>query len=386
MTERNNYTIDTNRWYSMRISFRHFIRLLIDWIFRRRSPALRVMRIGLACTALSFGANWVLNLSIFFGDGQIVLGVNSAGSDPISWVYTMIVGIVGLSLLLGGFSWEVVRDRAKRKRLDRKKIIVVEVRGLRDTAGTPLSEAIPASFEGHRDQVLIDLRQGIKDGEIVAPSSALNQLSTLPTDLNRRENGFDRRDLTCVYGGLAPVPLTFLTGVLIDDECAVVIFDWDRHAGTWRELSGSDDGKRFRCGGIDGIPVGARSVALAVSVSYRVIMDDVKAKVGEMPLITLELEHGSPTCHWSEEKQRALGSEFFDTVIKLHNLGVECIHLFLAAQNSVAFRFGRVYDKRNLPKIVVYQYQRGANPPYLWGVLMPVCGIGQPVIIMDGES
>ena len=36
----------------------HFIRSLIDWVFRRRSPALLIMQIGLACLALAFGAGW----------------------------------------------------------------------------------------------------------------------------------------------------------------------------------------------------------------------------------------------------------------------------------------------------------------------------------------
>ena len=227
------------------------------------------------------------------------------------------------------------------------------------------------------------MRQGIKDGEIVEPEAVLGKLISLPSDLKRRENGIDRRDLTLVYGGLAPVPFTFLTGVLIDDENTIIILDWDRHRENWRELEDSDDGKRFICSGLDCIPGDAREVALAVSVSYRVNTDDVRAKVGEIPVVALELEGGSPNCHWSEDKQRALGKQFLETVIGLGNRRVECIHLFLAAQNSIVFRFGRLYDKRNLPKVVVYQYQKSSVPPYPWGILMPVCGVDRPMIISD---
>ena len=46
---------------------KHFLRSLIDWVFRRRSAALIVMRLGLACTALGFGAGCVLNVSVPFG-------------------------------------------------------------------------------------------------------------------------------------------------------------------------------------------------------------------------------------------------------------------------------------------------------------------------------
>ena len=368
----------------MRTLFRHFIRSLIDWVFRRRSPALIIMRVGLVCTAFGFGAGWVLNVSIPFGDGQLDVSFDSASGAPILLIYT--VCGVGLFLILFGLGREVVRYKAERQRLDRKKIVVVEARGLRDVGGSSLIAAIPTSMEGHREHVLVDIRQGIKDGEIVAPKAVPEKLISLPTDLKRRENGLDRRDLTYVYGGLAPVPFTFLTGVLLDDECAVVVFDWDRHLEVWRELDGSDDGKRFKCTGFDDIPVDTRQVALAVSISYSIMRCDVRAKVGEIPIVTLDLEGGSPDCHWSEEKQRVLGSQFLNTVVGIGSRGVECIHLFLAAQNSVAFRFGRLYDKRNLPRVVVYQYQRSAKPPYPWGILMPVCGIERPAVITEAAS
>lgn len=366
----------------MKILLKHFVRSAIDWLFRRRSPALLVMRLGVICLALAFGAGWVLDVSFPLRDGQVDVGLNSAGGTPVIIVYT--AAIVGVVLIATGLVWEIGRYRTEQRRLARTKVIVIEVRGLRDSGGAPLIEALPPRLEGHRDHVLIDLRQGVKDGEIVAPESALQDLTSLPADLRRRENGFDRRDLSLVYGGLAPVPFTFLTGVLLDDEGAIAIFDWDRHAEAWRELDGADDGKRFQAS-LPAVALqhGANEIALTVSVSYGIIRDDVRSCVGDMPIVQLKLEDGSPECHWSEEKQRALGRQFLDTAIDLSNRGVRRIHLFLAAQNSVAFRFGRLYDKRNLPEVIVYQYQRHAASPYPWGVLMPVCGIDRPTIVRD---
>ena len=358
---------------------KHLITSSINWVFRRRSRALRVMRIGLGCLTLAFGAGWALDLSFPFQDGSIEVGFDSSGGTPFILVYG--AGVFGLGLIGAGFIWEILSYREEQRLLARKKVIVVEARGLRDTGGTPLIEAVPPRLEGYRDQVLVDLRQRIKDGEIVKPEAALEDLISLPADLKRRENGFASRDVTLVYGGLTPVPFTFLTGVLIDDEGVAVIFDWDRYGEAWRELDGADDGKRFHLTNLDKVPGGAKEVALAVSVSYGVIADDVRAQFGDMSVVKLDLEAGSPDCHWSEGKQRALGKQFLDAAIGLANRDVRRIHLFLAAQNSVAFRFGRLYDKRNLPEVVVYQYQKNATPPYPWGVLMPVCGIDRPVIL-----
>ena len=339
------------------------------------------MQTGLGCLVLAFGAGWILDVSFPVRDGRIDVSFDSSGGIPILLVY--VTALIGLLLVLIGPIWGIICYIVEQRRLDRKKVVVIEVRGLRDTSGTPLIESIPSSLKGHRDPVLVDIRQGIKDGEIIRPEAALDKLFSLSDDLKRRESGLDRRDLTLVYGGLSPVPFTFLTGVLIDDEGATLIFDWDRHAQAWRQLDGADDGKRFRSVGLDNMPGGTREVALAVSVSYGVNTEDVHAKVGEIPIVTLDLEGGSPDCHWSEEKQRALGAEFLDTAISLGNQGVRRIHLFLAAQNSVVFRFGRLYDKRNLPEVVVYQFQRSATPPYPWGILMPVCGIDRPIVVRE---
>ena len=68
--------------------------------------------------------------------------------------------------------------------------------------------------------------------------------------------------------------------------------------------------------------------------------------------------------------------------MKLEALGVERIHLFLAAPSSVALRFGRLYDKRNLPPLNVYQYKRqeADQNPYIWSISMPVAGLAEAAI------
>lgn len=75
--------------------------------------------------------------------------------------------------------------------------------------------------------------------------------------------------------------------------------------------------------------------------------------------------------HWSKKKQDRLAGVFFEYCKQLQGQGVEHIHLVLAAQNSVAFRFGQSYDKRNLPPITVYQYERSGAIRYPWGIYIP---------------
>lgn len=356
-----------------------FFEAAIDWFFRRRSPALQIMRIGLACLGLAFGAGFLWEVSLPWREGQIEITIDSAGGTPAIIVY--LASCVGFGLILVGLIWEIVREREERRTLARKRVLVIEARGLRDTSGSPLIDAVPKDFDGHREQILLDLRQRVCDGRIVDPDAVVDRVKTLPHDLNRRLDGVDRSDVSLVYGGLAPVPLTFLTGILIDDEGAMTIMDWDRHAENWRALDDEDDGDRFEI--VDsGLETGDTSeVALAVSVSYQIDLEGVRDVMGETPVVKMSLARGSPDCHWSDAKQRALGQQFLETAIMLGNSGVKRIHLFIAAQNSIVFRFGRLYDKRNLPELIVYQYERGAHPAYPWAVRMPTAGLRTPEVV-----
>jgi hypothetical protein len=338
-----------------------------------------MMRIGMACLGLAFAAGLVLDLSLPFADGHLNLRYNSGDGAPATLIH--LTAALGFLLILTGFLWEALRYRKEQHHLSRKRVFVIEARGLRDTNGTPLVAKVPKELSGVREQVLIDLRQRIKDGVLTDPVAAVNDLMSLPADLRRRENGLDRNDLSFVYGGLSPVPLTFLTGFLLDDEGKFVVMDWDRHSENWRPLDGADDGARFVATGLENVKSGASDIALAVSVSYRIGLGDIQERAGQMNLVELTLSGGNTNSHWSEAKQIALGKQFLETLVHIKGLGVQRVHLFLAAQNSVVFRFGRLYDKRNLPEVIVYQYQRGEMPAYAWGVKMPTSGINIPEVI-----
>ena len=229
--------------------------------------------------------------------------------------------------------------------------------------------------------LLVDLTQG-GDGVIGDPSRALARLSTLPVELANREGGTDRRDFAVAFGGLAPVPFTFLAGMLIDDEGEVVVMDWDRYAERWRGLDGVDDGQRFEQVGLGSVASGVGEVVLAVSVSYQVDLEGISQKLPGLPVVRLDLPGGSADGHWAASKQAALAQAFLATAIGVANRGVRRVHLFLAAPSSVVFRFGRAYDRRNLPTVILYQYQREEDPPFPWGVRMPAGGetLGEVVV------
>ena len=345
---------------------------LIEWL-RSRPPGLWLVRSGVVLLLAAAGG-WALTASVAIDGDAYGLRI---GDRDLPTVVLFLLVVVGIGLVGSGCIW-IWHDQ---RRLSKRQVTVVEVRGLRDVVMDPLVDAVSRVMKGQVVPLFIDLRQGIVDGEIVDPAAALERLATLPVELAHREDGTGPRNSIVAYGGLAPVPMTFLTGMLIDDEGSLVVMDWDRHEACWRMLDAADDGQRFERMGIDSITDGTAEVTLAVSVSYRVRREVVKRKLTELPVVELCLAEVSSDRHWSKDKQVALGKQFFETAKSLGELGVGRIHLFLAAPNSVVFRFGQLYDRRNLPQIVVYQYDQRVESSYPWGIQMPASGESQGELV-----
>lgn len=346
---------------------KYFLRSFIDWIFRRRSAGVALIKVGVPLFAVVL-VGLTIGVTIPTPQGPLIFNWDSAGSaGALSWG---VFAVASLIVLLGASL--IFRDIRQESR---KKVIVIEARGLRDWQGQPLASAVPSAITGRREQVIVDLRQGVIDGQIVSPEAAVRRLASLPDDIARRCDGLNRSDISFVLGGLAPVPLLFLLGVIVDDESRALIMDWDRTQRAWRELADEDDGNRFTITGLDTVNAAVKRVALCVSASYDVLEADVRIVETDVPIIKLELEGRSTNSHWSEIKQQHLAQQFLDTVMSLARQGVSEISLFLAAPASLTLRLGTLYDKRNLPCVEVNQYEQSDPKRFPWAVRMPVAGL-----------
>jgi hypothetical protein len=351
----------------------HLVRTLIDWVFRRRSAGLRLIRMGaMLLTVAAVGLT--VGLTIPTKDGPFVFSWDtSGGSAYISYGIFMVAVfmIVGGALLVIG---DVRRE-------NREKVVVIEARGLRDWQGDPLEKAVPNSLSGRRESFILDVRQGLVDGQIVSPERALQKLAGVPDDILRRTNGLDRADVSFVLGGLAPVPLLFLLGVIVDDEHRTLFMDWDRKAHNWRQLDEDDDGRRFDVIGLEAVAGGTKRAALCVSASYDVLDADVRLVEPTAPIVRMDLQDRSTASHWSDAKQQQLAQQFLDTVMALRRQGVTEIALFLAAPASLSLRLGTVYDRRNLPGVSVNQFEQADTRKFPWAIRMPVAGLASPELV-----
>lgn len=360
-----------SRWRNL--AFRAAERF-VDYFFRRPSWPARLLGAGVTLIIGGLGIGSLAGDLTWLSEGSIFrLALDTGGGGlPIHWSQATV--IIGLVFATVGGTFGVADHVADRRQLRMQRVLVLEHRGLHQAVDTPLAAAVPKPLKGQIDGMPIDHRQSTSTSQITSPEDALSQIAALRQQLRQKRDAAGPGNVKVVYGGMAPVPLTFLAGMMIDNEADLTLMDWDRFESRWRELDGADDGDRFVVSGHDELPKDATEVALAIAVSYPTDVEAIRATLSDIPLVRMALPTLSTSAHWSSEKQSAMAKDFTNLLGDLMGKGIKRIHLFIAAPNSVVFSLGRHFDDRLHPDAAIYQYERSATPPFPWAVDLPTHG------------
>lgn len=345
-------------------------------------PSILYILLGVHFYALAFGAkNFSFSFLKFKYTAELIESIQKG-----SFSFYLLIG-VGTSIIYFGLYLGISKFREEKKSNElinenenNNLFIIIESRSLTKIRGKTLLNSLPKSMKGKKEQVIIDLRQNNTKEKIIDPESALIELQSSIREVNSRQKDLHRDDITIIYGGLLSVPYNFLAGVLLEDEGSILLYDWDRHNQKWMQLDRKDDYERFEIKGLESIEQNITEVVVSISISYKVDDATVQRLFVQYPFVKMYLNSINPDNLCSEEKQVELGKQFLNVMNALSNKGVKTIHLLLAGQNSVVFRFGRLYDTRNLPNLIIYQFERGEENPYPWGIVIPARGTKLPYI------
>lgn len=360
-----------SRWRNLLF---HAAERFVDYFFRRPSWPARLLGTGVTLIIGGLGIGSLTGDLTWLSEGGMFRVAIDTSGGGLSLHWSQAAFLIGLVFAVVGGSFGVADHVSDRRQLRRQRVLVMEHRGLHQTVDTPLTEAVPKNLKGHIDAMPVDHRQSTATSQISSPEDALSQIAGLRQLLRQKRDAAGPGNVKVVYGGMAPVPLTFLTGMMIDNEADLTVMDWDRFESRWRQLDGPDDGDRFIITGLEELPANATEVALAIAVSYPSDIDGIRSTLSDMPLIRAALSNPSTASHWSAEKQAAMAKDFTDLLGDLMAKGIKRIHLFIAAPNSVVFNLGRHFDDRMHPDAAVYQYERSATPPFPWAVELPTHG------------
>lgn len=343
---------------------------IVDFLLRKKSFPAILVGSGTTLTVAGVGVGFPSGALTRIKDGVLYKVEFDAGLGAADKAISAVL-IVGFVLLLTGTIFGVCDHVAQVRQLRKRRVLVLEHRGLHQSADVPLSKSVPKGMDGQVEELPIDHRQSTATSFISNPADALQEIVGLRGQIRQKRTAAGSGNLSILYGGMAPTPLTFLTGIMIGDEGAVAVLDWDRFEAKWRTIEGEDDGDRFNCIYVDEVGQGSKDVAIAISVSYPSDITSIRETIGNIPLIKLAVSAPSTSAHWSAKKQADLVKAFMDVLATLMGKDIERVHLFIAAPNSVVFNFGKHYDERMHPCVRVYQYEKSASPPFPWSVEMP---------------
>ena len=198
------------------------VRSLVSWFVRARHAESWIFRGAVAVLVAIHGVNWVFKYSGTIGGepGSIEFGTAGAVPDSILWIIT----VVCITLMLGSAVWAWIRYAKEQQRLARKKVFVIEGRGLRDDDGSSLKSAVPESITGTRIDYMLDLRQR-KDGmtEQAALDSLSQVVSTIAKGKELSRNTFADTVAVRVEHDGYRVALTKSPGSLLSDIAILII-------------------------------------------------------------------------------------------------------------------------------------------------------------------
>lgn len=323
-------------------------------IFRASISLLGVLALGGGFSLIYKDRNSNQELAFSWGDGP---------GEFAFWALFFVATVSTFFSLLMALR----RSELELKELQVSRVLAIELRGLVDTADSPLIRAIPAKTAGRRESCLVDVRRLVMGPTPNIPE-ALNELAQLRRHIRLIAAGTSREHLTIVAGGVMQVSLLFYAGVLLDDEGRVQLMEWERAAGHWRELDEQDNEERFSISGLDKVQSLSPDVVVAVSASYLADLAGIAQTFPEMPVVHARLPDPKPNTLLSESMQKELTRQFTSIMAELANRSVGIVHLILAAPATLCIRLGQAYDPRNMPTLKCYQRERDQTPPYPWHI------------------
>lgn len=340
------------------------VRLYIKTKYVRR-PGSIVITAGLTILLILFGANFVgafgINVLGFVAEGTI-----SSPETPASWGLALLC--LSVTLVIGGAAWLFHTDHQQRKRdaeeNDRKIVLVVQVDAYNEVIPPSLSSAVPEDIKGRRIPVLIQKREALVAGNSLQES--VDEVMHTKRQLLQNAGGRDLNDINVCAGGLAPVPLLFLLGNVLEDDRPIHWADWERNEKRW---AWSHEGAPVQPWGLPKPSfMSSSEVVLKSGITYPIADKDITQAFSNLPVVKWEPTDRLFQKIIDEQSCRAICDEFKALMHLLLAHGVKRIHFLLACSSALTMRLGSVLDPRNMPEVIVYQYERNSELVYTWGI------------------
>lgn len=286
-----------------------------------------------------------------------------ANGDLLHVVYSSEINTpISILALVLGFAlqaFQIYKDSHKRAFIfqhfgisDGKTFNIAQARPIRDKLGLP-------------EVYTIDSHQYYENGCLKYPQKALDTTLSIEGILKSKAR-VENDNAKYYYGGIAQVPLTFVAGTLFENTSKVEVYDWNREQEKTYLIDSGGESLKFAVD--EPQSVQGNSIAIEIALTYPINHKNTIDAVGDLPTIKIQAENLERDNTSTKEAQESVYKEFHLLLDKYSSNGVNEIHIFVAAQNSMVFQLGRQISKRVHKKIIIWQYEAQSEPPNPWGI------------------
>ena len=349
---------------------RKLFSIFFEYLLRKKTPVTVLLQIG---SGLILGAGALATFLIKISLGEYIPYLSSVEIEYSTvYYYSIPLGVV--MILFSMFL--IYKDESK---ISRRIKLALYQSGLLNVLEENITSSLTRKTKSNIPIIKIDIHQYIENNQVKEVDKALEEIDKgICRFIDTVKDSQYDSDL--YYAGLVSVPFSFYTGMELDDRYDITVFDYDRESKAWKEITNKidfDENLMFseNKGNKDGNSI------VVIACSYPINYDEIKKSFPEYPISSIKIKNININNHWDKQFHINLQRNFFQLLQALSAKGTKKVHLILAAQNSVSFNLGRIYDNRNLPEIIVYQYEKGSERKYPWGIKMKTSGISKAEII-----
>lgn len=127
-------------------------------------------------------------------------------------------------------------------------------------------------------------------------------------------------------------------------------------------------------------------ILLKSGITYPIVDKDVAFAFSNLSVIKWEPTDKLFQCILDEHSCSEICDEFKSLMLKLKGQGVKRVHFILACSTALTMRLGSVLDPRNMPEVIVYQYEKNSELIHTWGLSVKVHEGKKSAMVIDRRT
>lgn len=330
-----------------------------------RNPGSAAISAGLFILVLLSSANYAAKIGVNLAWLKVDATASTQSTPPV-WEYSFFG--LALFLIVSGTFWLFHCAHRQNKRddeeNDRKVVLCVQFDAYNEVLPALLTSAVPAEIKGKRILILLHKRDALVGGDGI--QDVADEVMYIKKSLLQHAGGLSLSDISVCAGGLAPVPFLFMLGNVLEDDRQISWAEWERKRGQWLWSSDGTSVPAWDIPTLDSIQTS--DVVLRSGITYPITDKDVSKAFPSHEVVVWEPKENLFQVVFDEASCIAICDEFKNLLRLLSSKGVKRVHFLLACSTALTMRLGSVLDPRNMPDVIVYQYEKSSDLIYIWGL------------------